>query len=52
MKHVLKTASGIGSIPDAYVINLSKSELYVVENELASHPVYDHVMKHLTKSNR
>ncbi|MGB8781255.1 MAG: hypothetical protein WCD81_11495 [Candidatus Bathyarchaeia archaeon] len=50
VKHVLKTASGIGSIPDAYVINLSKPpEWYVVENELASHPVYDHVVKQLTK---
>ena len=49
VQHVIKTASGIGSIPDAYVINLSKSELYVVENELASHPVYDHIVKQLTK---
>jgi len=50
VKHVLKTMSGIGSIPDAYVINLSKpSEWYVVENELASHPVYDHIVKQLTK---
>ena len=50
VKHVLKTTSGIGSIPDAYVINLSKPfEWYVVENELASHPVYDHIVKQLTK---
>jgi len=50
VKHVLKTASGIGSIPDAYVINLSKPlEWYVVENELASHPVFDHIVKQLTK---
>ena len=50
VRHVLKTTSGIGSIPDAYVINLSKpSEWYVVENELASHPVYDHIVKQLTK---
>jgi predicted transport protein len=50
VKHVLKTVSGIGSIPDAYAINLSKPfEWYVVENELASHPVYDHIVKQLTK---
>jgi predicted transport protein len=50
VKHVLKTASGIGSIPDAYVINLSKPpEWYVVENELASHPAYDHIAKQLMK---
>jgi predicted transport protein len=48
-KRVLKSLSGIGSIPDAYVINLSRAELYVVEIELASHPVYDHIVKQLTK---
>ena len=41
--------SGIGSIPDAYVIDLSKRELYIVEIELSSHPVYDHIVKQLTK---
>jgi hypothetical protein len=50
VKHVLKTISGIGSIPDAYVINLAQPyEWYVVENELSSHPVYDHIVKQLTK---
>ena len=49
VKHALKSKSGIGSIPDAYVINLSTQELCVVENELASHPVYDHIVKQLTK---
>jgi predicted transport protein len=49
VRHILKAASGISSIPDAYVISLSRSELYIVENELASHPVYDHIVKQLTK---
>jgi len=49
VKHVLKSLSGIGSIPDAYVIDLSKRELYIVEIELSSHPVYDHIVKQLTK---
>jgi predicted transport protein len=50
VKRVLKTVSGIGSIPDAYVIALSKPHrLYVVENELATHPIYDHIVKQLTK---
>jgi len=50
VKHLIKSPSGIGSIPDAYVIRLSKpAEWYVVENELSSHPVYDHVVKQLTK---
>jgi len=48
VKHKLKSKSGIGSIPDAYVIKLSKPyQWYVVENELASHPVYDHIVRHV-----
>ena len=50
VKHKLKSRSGIGSIPDAFVIKLSKPyQWYVVENELASHPVYDHIVRQLTK---
>jgi len=50
VKTSLKSASGISSIPDAYVIKLTEPyEWYVVENELSTHPVYDHVVKQLTK---
>jgi len=49
VKHILRTISGIGTIPDAYVICIVRKEWYVVENELASHPVYDHIVKQLTK---
>jgi hypothetical protein len=50
VKTLIKTASGIGSIPDAYVIDLAEPfEWYVIENELATHPVYDHVVRQLTK---
>lgn len=39
VKHKLKSRSGIASIPDAYVITLSKPyKWYVVENELSTHP--------------
>ena len=49
-KTTLKSASGIGSIPDAYVIDLAEPyQWYVIENELATHPVYDHIVKQLTK---
>jgi len=48
VRHVMRTVSGIGSIPDAYVIRLSRNEWYVVENELASHPIYDRIVKQLT----
>jgi hypothetical protein len=50
IKHKLISKSGIGSIPDAYVITLSKPyKWYVIENELASHSIYDHIVKQLTK---
>lgn len=50
VKYVLKSESGIGSIPDAYVISLSKpSEWYVVENELSSHQVYNHIVNQLAR---
>jgi len=49
VKHHLRSISGIGSIPDAYVINFSKNEWYIVENELSTHSVYDHIIKQLTK---
>lgn len=49
-KTSLKSSSGIiHSIPDGYVIDPSKRKLYVVENELASHPVYEHIVTQLTK---
>ena len=50
VKTTLKTASGIGTIPDAYVIGLAEPyEWFVVEDELAAHPIYDHVVKQLSK---
>jgi hypothetical protein len=50
VKTLIRTVSGIGSIPDAYVIKLSEPyEWYVIENELATHPIYDHVVRQLTK---
>lgn len=49
-RYVLKSESGIGSIPDAYVISLAvPSELYVIENELSSHQVYNHIVNQLTR---
>jgi len=50
IKHKLRSKSGIAAIPDAYVINLSKpSEWYIIENELASHEVYDHIVPQVSK---
>lgn len=50
LKAKLRTASGIGSIPDAYVIDLAEPySWYVVENELSTHPAYDHIVPQLSK---
>jgi len=50
VKHKLKSKSGIVSIPDAYVITLSKPyEWYIVENELSTHPVYSHIVPQILK---
>jgi predicted transport protein len=49
VKQVIRASSGIGSIPDAYVIKLNPPQWYVIENELATHPIYDHITNQLTK---
>ena len=50
VKTLIKTVSGIGTIPDAYVIKLTEPyEWYVIENELATHSIYGHVINQLTK---
>ena len=39
-KQKIKTATGIGTIPDAFVICPDKMKWYIIEVELASHNVY------------
>lgn len=52
-KRKLKSQSGIGSIPDGYLIVFNTTpEWYILEVELASHPLYDHIIPQLTKFNR
>ena len=48
-KQKLKTRSGVGSIPDALVIDFSNSKWYVLEVELSNHPLHDHVVPQVTK---
>jgi len=50
LKPKLSSKAGIAAIPDAYVISLSKPfKWYIVEIELASHPLYEHIVSQLTK---
>jgi hypothetical protein len=50
IKHKLKSKSGIGSIPDGYVIVFGEQpDWYIVEVELSSHPLYDHIVPQVGK---
>lgn len=52
-KTKLKSPAGIGSIPDAYLIIFTPQPKWcILEVELSSHPLYDHVIPQLTKFNR
>lgn len=50
LKQKLKSGSGIGSIPDGYVLILGdKPEWHIIEVELSSHPLYDHIVSQVGK---
>jgi hypothetical protein len=51
-KTLIRSKGGVASIPDGYVIFFTpKARWAIVEVELASHLVYDHVVTQLTKFN-
>lgn len=46
----LQSLSGIGSIPDGYVIVFGDSpEWHIVEVELSSHPLYEHIVSQVSR---
>ncbi len=48
IKQKLKSKSGIGSIPDGYALVLTdKPRWYIVEVELSSHPVFEHIVSQM-----
>jgi len=50
LRHTIRMLSGKGGIPDSFVLSLGAPPvLWVVENELARHPVYQHIMSQLGK---
>ena len=50
IKQKLRTKSGIGSIPDGYVIILGdEPHWHIIEVELSSHPVFEHIVPQLLK---
>lgn len=50
IKHKLRSRAGISSIPDGYVIILrDQPHWHIVEVELSSHPLYEHIVPQVTK---
>jgi|ERR1043165_1852041 hypothetical protein len=48
-KTKIQTATGIGTIPDAFIIDFGKDKWYILEVEISNHDVYYHVVPQLTK---
>ncbi len=50
IRHKLRTKSGIGSIPDGYVIIFGdEPHWHIVEVELSSHPLYEHIVPQVSR---
>jgi hypothetical protein len=50
LKQKLKSKAGIGSIPDGYIISFEdKPRWHIVEVELSSHPLYEHIVPQITR---
>jgi len=45
----VRSKSGVASVPDAFVLDLDRGVWSVVEVELASHPLYEHVIGQVSK---
>jgi hypothetical protein len=48
-KQRLRSAGGVGSIPDAFVIDLTERRWYVIEVELDSHPLFEHIVNQIAR---
>lgn len=48
-KAKIKTADGVGTIPDGYAIDIGKRKWYLVEAELMHHSVWNHIAPQVTK---
>jgi len=48
-KQKIRTSTGIGTIPDALIINPTTKKWFVIEIELAIHNVYHHIIPQITK---
>lgn len=49
-KKLLSSLSGVAAIPDAFVVSYwGKPTWYIVEVELSSHPIHDHIVTQISK---
>jgi hypothetical protein len=48
-KAKIKTADGVGTIPDGFVIDIGQKKWYLVEVELLQHSVWNHIAPQVTK---
>jgi hypothetical protein len=48
-KQKIRTSTGVGTIPDAFVMDFENEKWYIVEVEISNHDVYMHVVPQLTK---
>lgn len=48
-KQKIRTETGIGTIPDAFVISPGKRKWYIIEVELSVHDVYQHIIPQMIK---
>ena len=48
-KQMLETGAGIKARTDGFVISLDLNKWYILEIELSSHPLYEHIVSQITK---
>ncbi len=48
-KKMIQTGTGIGTIPDAFLIDFEREKWFIIEVEISNHDVYSHIVPQLTK---
>lgn len=48
-KALIKTSTGIGTIPDGFVIDLAERRWFIIEAETSKHDVYRHIARQVSK---
>lgn len=49
VKRKIVSKSGIGSMPDGYLVDLASDKFFIIEVELSSHDIVHHVMNQLSR---